>query len=324
MTFTEWLRVRGLLKWVCVILTAFLLIAGVARLALLRIDPMSFVSDVQHDPGSKTSTTTLPDGTKRTIVVNDRKQVRITIDDHGYDGERVDIVRAKPDDDQQNFSFGTLKVETATSSGGQETVIDTNQPTFFGDFAIVGTIVALIVATILGAPFAKESDGHLEIALTKPIGRLELASQTMLLDCGGIVAGFVIGVIYAAALHAVFQSLKVSFGAQDLVALGLGILTPVAWYCTVNALTASMKRGYGVVQGFALPVALLVYGLAHLPSGNVLRDAVRVACQFLCYLDPFYYALRSTPTTVYDLIALLVLALVYGTLAAFQWRRVEA
>ena len=110
------------------------------------------------------------------------------LDDHGYDGEHIDVVERKAHHgDSANMMIGSVSVQTTTSGNNEEIVIDTNTPTFFGDFTILGLVIALIAATILGAPFAKESDGHLEIALTKPIGRTPLAVQTMLVDCAGVM-----------------------------------------------------------------------------------------------------------------------------------------
>ena len=45
-------------------------------------------------------------------------------------------------------------------------------------------------------------------------------------------------------------------------------LAPVAWYAALNAATASLKRGYGAVLGFAWPVALVVIALAHIPLSD--------------------------------------------------------
>ena len=92
MLYTEWLRVRGTLKWIAIVLGILVLICGIARIATFRYDAMAFIHGVQSEPDSKTTVTTLPDGTKRTVIVNDRKQIHATIDDHGYDGEHIDVV----------------------------------------------------------------------------------------------------------------------------------------------------------------------------------------------------------------------------------------
>jgi hypothetical protein len=322
MLYVEWLRVRGALKWVAIGLGIMLVFCGIARIATFRYDAMGLVHHIQAEPDSVTTATTLADGTKRTIIENAREKIHVTIDDHGYDGERV-VINQPPHSDSGTMLMGSISVQTTSSKDAEETVIDTNTPTFFGDFTIIGLVIGLIVATILGAPFAKESDGHLEIALTKPIGRMNLALQTMLADCAGIAIAFVLGVLFGVIFHAIFQSLKVRFTMQDGASIAVALLGSIAWYAMLNALTASMKRGYGVVLGLAWPIAGLILALAGLPSGNVIRDILRTVFHLLSLIDPLAY-LNLAAVTTNQLILLAVLALVYGTLAAFQWRRVEA
>jgi hypothetical protein len=324
MLYTEWLRVRGTLKWISIVLGIVVLLCGIARVATLRYDATGFVHGLQNEPDSKVTVTTLPDGTKRTVIVNDRKQVRATIDDHGYDGQHIDVIDRKPDhENSMHMMMGSVSIQTSNTGNGDEMVIDTNTPTFFGDFTIIGLVIALIAATILGAPFAKESDGHLEIALTKPIGRTALSVQTMLVDCAGLVAAFAIGVIFGFIVHAIFQSLKIRVTWQDGASIAVALLGSIAWYAMLNALTASMKRAYGVVLGLAWPIAGIVLALAGLPPGNVVRDLLRTIFHYISFIDPLNY-LNLVVVTTNQLILLAVLALVYGTLAAIQWRRVEA
>jgi hypothetical protein len=325
MIYTELLRIRNAMKWTAIVLGVILAIAGVARLATLRLDALSFVQHVQHEPDSKVSTVTLPDGTKRTTIVNDREQTSVTIDDRGYDGEHIVVLeRASHHAKDEMVNAGTISVRTTASGQGEETIIDTNDATFFADFALIGLGVALIVATLLGAPFARENDGHLEIAMTKPVGRLTLATRIILLDSAAIVASFVVGVVFATILHLIFQSLKMHFTPADLPALALGVVAPLAWYAMLNAVTASMKRGFGLALGLAWPAAFLVIGLAKMPGSDALRAAIRALCNLLSYADPFKYVFSPSTSSWNDILVLAVLALVYGTLAAFQWRRVEA
>jgi uncharacterized membrane protein YjfL (UPF0719 family) len=324
MLYTEWLRVRGTLKWISIVLGVLLVFCGIARVATFRYDVTGFVNGIKNAPGSKTTVTTLADGTKRTIIVNDREQITVTMDDRGYDGQRIDIVEPRQHHgDSENMLVGSISVETNTAGNTEERVVETNNPTFFGDFTIIGLVMALIAATILGAPFAKESDGHLEIALTKPIGRTSLALQTMLVDCAGVAAAFAIGVVFGFIFHAIFQSLKIRVTWQDASSIAVALLGSIAWYAMLNALTASMKRAYGVVLGLAWPIAGLVLVLAGLPQGQVVRDILRTIFHYVSFIDPLNY-LSLAVVTPNQLILLAVLALVYGTLAAVQWRRVEA
>jgi hypothetical protein len=192
-----------------------------------------------------------------------------------------------------------------------------------GHFVSAGVLIALIVATVLGAPFAKENDGHLEIALTKPIDRVALAAQIMGIDAVAVVVAFVLGFAFSAIVHMLFLPGSYAFTGTDFMAIVLSIAGCVAWYAMLNAATASMKRGYGAVSGLAWPIALGVIGGTHLPPGEPIRDAIRTLCTVVDYLNPLHYVL-GTNLSFTELVTLLVLALVYATLAAIQWRRVEA
>lgn len=324
MLYTEWLRVRGTLKWISIVLGVVILFCGIARVVLIPFDTMTYVRTLQNEPDSKVSVTTPAEGITQTVIVNDREQVRATILDRGYEGLHVDIIDKKPHQNTPKHIFGgTVSIQMTNGGNGQETVVDTNQPVFFGAFTILGLVIALLAATILGAPFAKENDGHLEIALTKPIERTALSVQTMLVDCTGVIAAFAIGVIFSFIFHAIFDSFKVRMTWNDISTILNALLGAIAWYAMLNAFTASMKRAYGVVLGLAWPVWLLVVGLAGLPPGNDVRDLIRTVCGLVNYIDPLKYLNIATATTN-QIVLLAVLALVYGTLAAIQWRRVEA
>ncbi|HTA38030.1 MAG TPA: hypothetical protein VK760_03080 [Candidatus Acidoferrales bacterium] len=325
MLYTEWLRVRGALKWIGIVLGVLIVVCGIARVVMLRYDGTSFVRDLQNEPDSKVAVTTLSNGVKRTTIVNDREQVQATIDDRGYDGEHIVVVdrKANSGNSTRMLMGGSVQIQTSSSGNGQVTVLDTGEPLSFGDLTVVGLVIAMIAATILGAPFAKENDGHLEFALTKPIGRTSLTVQTMLVDCAGVIAAFAIGVAFRFVVHIIFQSFKVRMSWEDAGSIAVALLGAIAWYAMLNALTASMKRAYGVVLGLAWPIGGIVLALAGLPPGNVVRDMLRTVAHLLSYIDPLNY-LNVFAVTSNQLILLAVLALVYGTLAAIQWRRVEA
>ncbi|HEX8805574.1 MAG TPA: hypothetical protein VF741_01450, partial [Candidatus Aquilonibacter sp.] len=102
----------------------------------------------------------------------------------------------------------------------------------------------------------------------------------------------------------------------------------------LNAVTTSMRRGYGAVIGFSWPVALVLVGLSHadfgdLPVAHVFHSIFVVAAGLIpiTYLPSFggnggdsLSALAETT----NLGILTGLMLIYGALALVQWRRVEA
>jgi hypothetical protein len=197
-----------------------------------------------------------------------------------------------------------------------------------GYFVAFGAMLALIVATILGAPFARENDGHLEVALTKPVARTGLALQIIGVDMVGIVATFGLGIVAGIALHTVFYPPWITLHIGDVMALGIGLLAPLSWYAMLAAATASLKRGFGAILGIAWPVALIVAALSFLESNNVVFALVHDSFWVLSRIDPLVYMniepVANGPAWLSQVTMLAVLALGYCVLAVAQWGRVEA
>jgi hypothetical protein len=203
----------------------------------------------------------------------------------------------------------------------------------FGYFTIFGGVVAMIVATILGAPFARENDGHLEVALTKPVDRTQLALMTVGVDAAGIVAALAIGTLFGIGLHTIFFPPWITFHFVDAIAIVSGIVTPLAWYAMLAAATSSLRRGYGAILGIAWPVAGIVAGLSLVdPNGSSLAALIHGTFWTLSRIDPLVYIqfeasdMKIGPDTTWlpQLTMLAILAAGYGIAAVAQWRRVEA
>jgi len=343
MNYVEWLRVRGCLKWTAIVLGVLFLICIVVRIALIgRQSYVGWALNLKADPGSKVTETVLPDGARRTAIDDPSKQVRVVIVDRGWNGKHVEIYDYSENgshDLRHAVSMGAVRVSELPSRHGSLTVVDTNGETDFINYIVNGAVVAFIVATVLGAPFARENDGHLEIALTKPASRERSSAAVLATDAGGILAAFVLAIAFAVAVHTLFELPHIAFNARDALALLVGVLAPIAWYSMLAAATASIRRGYGAVLGFAWPVAgiVLVLSLVH-PNGNPLFEAVHAIAWVLSFADPLTYtnlhgqvvsvdaAGRATAGFGYtrQVVALAALTLVYGGLSVLQWRRVEA
>jgi hypothetical protein len=204
----------------------------------------------------------------------------------------------------------------------------------FGYFVVFGVVVALIVATIVGAPFARENDGHLEVALTKPIDRIALALMTIGVDAAGIVGGLAIGTIFGIGLHTIFFPPWITFHFEDVIVIAIGIVAPLSWYAMLAAATASLRRGYGAILGIAWPVALVVAGLSLVEGDNSLAALIHTVFWTLSRIDPLVYMhfvggmnndqIAYDPTLLPKLAMLAALTVGYGILAIAQWRRVEA
>jgi hypothetical protein len=250
MTYVEWLRVRGTLKWTTIVLGVIFVLACVARVTL----PFHHQMEVNHEMN-------------------------------------------------------------------------------FGSFVVFGAVVALIVATLLGAPFARENDGHLEVALTKPVGRVSLALMTIGVDAAGIIAALAAGTLFGIALHTIFFPPWITFHSIDLIVTAFGIIAPLSWYAMLAAATSSLRRGYGAIIGIAWPVAAIVGGLSLIdPNDSSLATLIHTVFWTLSRIDPLVYmhftpddmSMAADPTWLPRLAMLANLAAGYGFVAVAQWRRVEA
>jgi len=92
MNYVEWLRVRNLLRNVAIVLGILVVLALVLRVSVSRyMSPEAWISHLENHQGVVTSQSTLPDGTKRTIIDNRADQTHVVIDDHGYHGKHIVI-----------------------------------------------------------------------------------------------------------------------------------------------------------------------------------------------------------------------------------------
>lgn len=340
MTYVEWLRVRNVLRVVAIVLGILILLGGILRVSLSRfgsIDDM--INHVQAEPGTKKTVTTLPDGTIQTIyVATDGK--RIVIDDAGYAGKHIVITEpnGRRDNGHDHVLIGSLRVDESTDGKQTTTTVDTNSQTPFFYIIGFGEFMALIVATVLAAPFARENDGHLELALTKPIGRLELALRTMGVDAVGIIASAAITMVAIVLIQAMFEIPHFDFGGLTIYALLMVIGLPLAWYAMLNAATASMRRNYGATLGLAWPIAGVIAVFSQIQlGGSIVGNVMHAIFWGLSRLIPITYA-SFTPahraamgdTSFGDpdfaprFAMVCALLLIYGALAVWQWRRVEA
>lgn len=338
MNYVEWLRVRNCLRVTAIILTLLVLIVLVLRISFNRY--MSYDAWIEHmqlQPGSHVTHTVLPDGTKRTTVDDPKDQTRIVLDDVAGGGRHIQVTEptTSAHEHQQHVNMGSITVHASQDGKFTTTTIDSNSSVpllFYMGFA---DVVALIVATVLGAPFARENDGHLEFALTKPATRLRIAIGTMGADIVGILAASVLTFVALYLCQIVFQSTRIDATGVNLRALLMGIALPIAWYALLCAATASLRRGYGAVLGFAWPVAILIVVFAEAPIGSsLLAQTFHNTFWVLSRIDPLSYAsfdIGSSPhaaqaqaTFAARYLVEIALFALYSVAAVMQWRRVEA
>jgi len=349
MTYVEWLRAGRCLKITAIVLGVLLVLIVALEYTFLNVGSKASLSGVElHTSngeinarkildGATTTYSTLL-GTKRTTIVNSAKGVRVTVDDHGYFGKHVEIFERSVKGSEKLIGIGPVSFQRVAVPGGSMVTIDTNKPEDFAYLAAIATFIALIIATILGAPFARQNDGHLEIALTNPAPRTTLGLGAMLADVAGIAAAWLMTVAMLFLAHVAQNAPNYTYGPRDTEVIVLGFAGVLAWYAMLCAATASMRRAYGVVLGISWPVAALAAVLAKADLGDApMAQLVHWGATPLSWIDPFTYLHFGPAFTVNgrpagslavslqnELPALLILALVYVALAIVQWRRVEA
>jgi ABC-type transport system involved in multi-copper enzyme maturation permease subunit len=206
----------------------------------------------------------------------------------------------------------------------------------WGILFLISAGMGLLIATILGGPLAKENDGHLELAWTKPVSRDLYALAGFGADALAIVASQLLTIVMILIATAVWSVPHVSFedGAAGRIALAL--LAPLAWYAFLTTITASLRRGPGTAIGVAWVIAIIVPAIgsavATRAAGEPVLQALHAVLATLTYLDPVAYIwfprnedlarFAGTASSAAGWVA--GLAIAYVVVAIAQWRRVEA
>jgi hypothetical protein len=338
-TYVEWLRVAVALKRTAIFLGILIAIAIAARIWMAYygpVDAVSYVNSMKRDPSSHVVVSTLSDGSQRTVIDNPAKQVHLDVTDRGNGDETVHILRSSGA--QAPLVFGDADMHRSIHGAQTDVTIETKKENLGSsavEFGVAG-FIALIVGMILAGAFARENDGHLEIALTKPIARTELSIRIMLVDIAGIVGAWIMGVVAAYFAVALFFGPHIGVTAGDAQLAVAVILGAIAWYALLCCATASLKRNYGIILGIAWIPGQFIPLLARIPNdAPPLLGLLRVIATPLSWIDPFTYArisvalpsaaetLRAYPYAV-EIPVLAVLTIAYALFAILQWRRVEA
>ncbi|HYL27885.1 MAG TPA: hypothetical protein VEW74_08615 [Candidatus Nitrosotalea sp.] len=338
MNYVEWMRIRNCLRITAIILVILVALAVILRISFARyMSPDAWISHMSLNPGTTVTHTVLPDGTKRMILDSPSDSTHVVIDDYGYAGKHIVVTEPakKAHHENDNMSVGSFKVTESTHAGITTTVLNTNGAVPMLYYMGLADVVALIVATILAAPFAREIDGHLELALTKPVSRVRYAIGNIGVDAVGILVASVMTVVAFYLCQLLFETPRLDFSGINARAVAMGVAMPLAWYALLCAATTWLRRAYGAVLGFAWPVAILLGALAALEPNNAVALFVHDVAWALSRLDPLTYVSFASPGThggfSYSgsnfglrLSIVWLMFLVYGALAVWQWQRVEA
>jgi hypothetical protein len=348
MNYVEVLRVLRGLRVVAIILGLVVLAAIVLRIILASAaSPEALVSRAQFATGARVTTTHLADGTVRTKIFDPSDGTRVTMDDRGYYGKHIVIVEpttvARDQHRHGTFSIGSMSWDEQSNSNTSTIVVDTNSREDIAVLFGISVPLALIFATIIACALARENEGHLELAWTKPVSRDRFALGAIAVDLAGIAATIVGSVIVFALINLLFQLPHFYLDAAGFTAIVLTFTVPMAWYALLTTASASLKRGCGAVVGtawpaaFVLPILVGAFSAHHRNSmlGQMIAGVLRTVDTLnpLVYLPSFSsngtIALHAGLTLVSGtarsaIVTTLVLLLIYIAFAVLQWRRVEA
>jgi hypothetical protein len=252
------------------------------------------------------------------VVDNKGKRIRIETTGNGRDVSIAITVPLSEEARIANVLSIVGRATYVTRRNGLAYI--TNSPADVIDMRViagVGMVVALIIGTLLGGPLAKENDGHLALAWTRPVSRSRYALSVVAIDITAIALGWVLA---AAAFFAAVVSYDANAhfaGGEYSWAIPAEVLIPIAWYALLTAVSASVRRGLAFVLGATWAVAFGVLTLSRMNSGwHVLAALNR--------LNPLHYLDDAGPSgAVRYAVALALLTVVYLAAAVIQWRRAE-
>lgn len=341
--YVELLRAKRALIVAAIILGVLIVISGLIRVSL----PGGRVSDWQKTISASstahTSKTSLADGSTRSVIDDPQKHVHAVFVQHSDGTIDMDIVEpGNSASRRDHLSFGSLNMSEDTMPGGMRHVRGTYRPADMrfdiGILFLITIPIALIAATMLAGVLAKENDGHLDLAWTKPVSREQYALSAFGIDAAAIVISSLM--TFAALLICALFFLVPSFKTTPDTALQIAIAFagPIAWYAVLTAASSSIKRGPGLVIGLGWVAGVMIPAIAGILDGpakvNDIANAFYRVFDALLYIDPityfsfaYYHGAMRTATGLSlgaSLAVLVGLALGYLAISMAQWRRVEA
>lgn len=337
--FVEYLRATRALRIVGIILGILLLIGIIFRLSFIHgTSPEAYVTTLQSSPTAHVSQQTLPDGSTRITIDDPVKRTHAVI---VRTGKSVAMDVTEPSRSARKYhdtvSFGNTNMNEDTRNGISHVTMTYKPGADFtwGGLFQISILLGVIVASILAGPLAKENDGHLELAWTKPVSRERYALSAIAIDIATMIVSQLglIAIVLLGTLMWVVPSITI--GRNGALLILFSLLAPVAWYACLTCFSASLRRGPGVVVGLGWFAALVIPAilLATDHTYNPVGVGVHAIFTALAYIDPIVYIPNMRPhgpnSTLFSsmgiaLAALAALSIAYIAVAVLQWRRVEA
>jgi hypothetical protein len=166
----------------------------------------------------------------------------------------------------------------------------------FGLFCGIAAMITIFFSNALATSLARYN-GNLHFAFTKPISRERSAVRTFAIDLAALFVGFLIALFFVFVPFTVVGLLgRLTFGPTSLAPLAIGLGIAFMWYGMIQAVTATMRGGAGLVLGLSWGVFAVMQGLQNLSTDLVPEVVVR-SIHLLNILNPFIYLSAIFGTT---------------------------
>lgn len=150
--------------------------------------------------------------------------------------------------------------------------------------AVIAGIYAFSASSSLG-----RYNGNLHFVFTKPISRERAALTTFGVDALAILAAYAIAMAFALIpLAAVGLLDRLSFDAHAPANVALGLGAGFMWYGLLQAATAAIRGGSGLVSGLSWPFFVVFHALSNLTS-DVAPAFVVSVIYVVNRINPFTY-----------------------------------
>jgi hypothetical protein len=328
-----------------IIMGLILVAAAIVRASVHYDTGATILDDILSSPTAHVSKTTLPDGSMREVVDDPAKRVHAVVTrESGGKMFHMDLTQPSDEAENKNDSdtIGNIHIRDIATKGGMEHLtIDWSGPPDipFGYLVLSSIVAGFIAASVLGGTLAKENDGHLDLAWTKPVSRERYALTSFAVDITGILVTQALWVVMALIAILMFMPPHLALETNGGWHVAAALLAPIAWYAALTGWSASLNRGPGIVIGLGWLFGTLVPSIAS-ATGNTrlpLIQTIHVVFQGLSYLDPLTFSsVHSGGDSVtisnglngaghaVSVYALAALTVFYLAAAVAQWRRVEA
>jgi hypothetical protein len=336
--FVEYARAKRALVIALILLGIFFAACVALRIS---VHGSHWEATLENSPTAHVTRTALADGSQRIVVDDPQRQTHAVIVKHPNGGMDFDVTEPRGRHSRHgDFIMGSTSVTEDVQGNTLHTRLhyaNNDIPRFdLGVLFLVTIPMGLIVASILGGMLAKENDGHLELAWTKPVSRERYALEAIAVDAAAIVCAQLLTI--AVTLLATLMFFVPRFGYEQQMGWDIlyALAGPIAWYALITAASASVKRGPGMVIGLGWVLAIIIPSLAAALRGAAGLNAVAAwfytIFNSLSYIDPIAYMSfsvgRHSTTMMLPLAqsagVLCALVAGYVVLAVAQWRRVEA